>query len=184
REFSVVTGTSDEELLRSASSTGPLALGDFDGDGDLDLFVGGRVVPGRYPEAASSGLLRNDHGRLRFDAESSRPFAGVGLVSSAVFTDLNADGWPELALACEWGPVRIFRNERGKLAPYDFPVAINHQLSTINALTGWWNSIAAGDFDGDGRLDLVAGNWGRNTARQRFLSDPVRLYFGDADGSG
>src|SRR6185295_17360123 len=115
-------------------------LGDFDNDGDLDLFVGGRVIPGRYPEGASSALLRNDNGRLRFDAESSRSFAGVGLVRGAVFTDLDADGWPELALACEWGPVRIFRNERGKFTAWDAPIRwANSPWGTLNQLTGWWN---------------------------------------------
>ena len=181
RQFSVVSGAADDELLRSVASTGPLALADIDGDGDLDLFVGGRVLPGRYPVAASSALLRNDGGRLRFDAQASSAFAGVGLVSGAVFTDLDADGWPELVLACEWGPVRIFRNERGQLVSWDAPVTLNHQPSTINQMTGWWNSVAAGDFDGDGRLDIVAGNWGRNTKYESHISQPLHLHFGDLD---
>src|SRR5213076_529986 len=122
RQFSVVTGAVEDDLLRAAASTGPIALADFDGDGDLDLFVGGRVVPGRYPQASSSALLRNDGARLRFDAQASRVFAGVGLVSGAVFTDLNADGWPELVLACEWGPVRVFRNHQGTFTAWDAPV--------------------------------------------------------------
>jgi hypothetical protein len=188
REFSVVTGSAEESLLRTTNSTGPLALGDFDGDGDLDLFVGGRVIAGRYPEAASSAVLRNDHGRLHFDVDASRAFADVGLVNSALFTDLDMDGLPELVLACDWGPVRIFVNKRGRFAAWDAPIrgrpkSPNAQLSTLNQLTGWWNSIAGGDFDGDGRLDLVAGNWGCNTARQRFSKNPVRLYFGDTVGT-
>ena len=185
REFSVVSGVTDESALRCASSTGPLALADFDGDGDLDLFVGGRVLAGRYPEAASSAFLRNDHGQLRFDAGASQVLAEIGLVSSAVFTDLDGDGWPELVLACDWGPIRIFRNERGKFIAWNAPIRTDHnaQASTLDQLTGWWNSIAAGDFDGDGRLDLVAGNWGRNTSRQRFLNQPLRLNFAVADGT-
>jgi len=189
REFSAVTGIADENRLRSPSCTGPLALADFDGDGDLDLFVGGRVLAGRYPEAASSALLRNEEGQLSFDTEASRSLAGVGLVSSALFTDLNADGWPELVLACEWGPLRIFRNDRGQLVPWNASIRwsdkaiLNSQPPTLNQLTGWWNSVTAGDFDGDGRIDLVAGNWGRNTSRQRFLKTPLRLYFGP-DGGG
>ncbi|MCI0538576.1 MAG: CRTAC1 family protein, partial [Verrucomicrobiales bacterium] len=103
REFSLVSGTAHDDLLTSTSSTGPMALADFDRDGDLDLFVGGRVIPGRYPEAASSAPLKNERGKLRVDAGLTATFAQVGLVSSAVFTDLNADGWPDLALACEWG---------------------------------------------------------------------------------
>src|SRR5262245_27328914 len=132
REFSVVTGAADEDLLRSAASTGPLAMADLDGDGDLDLFVGGRVLAGRYPEAVSSVLLRNDHGQLRFDVEASQVFTNVGLVSGAIFTDLNGDGWPELVLACEWGPLRIFRNEHGTFIPWNGAVTLSDGSATSN----------------------------------------------------
>src|SRR5439155_20116686 len=103
---------------------GPLAVGDIDGDGSLDLFVGGRVVPGRYPEAASSLIYKNNHGTLELDQANSRLLQKVGLVSSALFSDLNGDGFPELILACEWGPVMIFRNDRGQLTPWNPPVAL------------------------------------------------------------
>jgi hypothetical protein len=129
---------------------------------------------------------------LKFDAEASRVFAGVGLVSSAVFTDLNGDGWPDLVLACEWGPIRIFRNERGKLVEWIPRIVLEKAkfktpggtLESLSHLSGWWNAVAVGDFDNDGRLDFVAGNWGRNNARQKFLSAPLQFHFGDADGSG
>src|SRR5207244_11337272 len=86
-------------------------------------------------------------------------------------------------------PIRRFRNERGKFAAWETPIrwtgqtSSNFQPTTLAQLNGWWNSVAAGDFDGDGRLDLVAGNWGRNTSRQRFLSEPVRLYYGETEGT-
>jgi len=106
------TGASLPETL---SSTGPLAVADIDGNGDLDLFVGGRVIPGRFPEAASSRIFRHDGKRLELDVENSRALENVGLVSGAVWSDLDGDGRPELILACQWGPIRVFKNHAGKL---------------------------------------------------------------------
>ncbi len=164
-------------LAGEAASTGPLALADVDGDGDLDLFVGGRVAAGRYPEAASSRLYRNEQGRLQPDLETNRILAGVGLVSGAVFSDLNGDGFPELVLACEWGPIRIFGNERGHLRE------ITHELG-FDAYPGWWNGVTTGDFDGDGQLDIVASNWGRNSKYESHRARALRIYYGDFDGDG
>src|ERR1051326_7443202 len=120
RIYDVGRKVSGESVLGQEFSVGPLALGDVDGDGDLDLFVGGRVIGGRYPEGADSLLLRNEGGRL----VTGQRFEKVGLVSGAVFSDLDGDGRPELILACEWGPIRIFRNEGGKLVAWDAPIEI------------------------------------------------------------
>jgi len=173
-----------ESVLGPRSSTGPLALGDVDGDGTLELFIGGRVVAGRYPEPAESLLLRNEGGRF----VPLHRFEKLGLVTAAVFTDLDGDGRPELALACEWGPLRLFRFEAGRPVPWNPPVRDARQPEarrTLADLTGWWTGLNTADLDGDGRQDLIAGNWGLNHRwRDAGPEFPRRLYFGDLDESG
>ncbi|RME92975.1 MAG: hypothetical protein D6766_09100, partial [Verrucomicrobia bacterium] len=177
-------------LPAGPEAVGPMAVADLEGDGDLDLFLGGRVLPGRYPEPAPSRIFRQQGraGQFVEDPQAGTLLAKAGLVSGAVFTDLTGDGLPELALACEWGPIRLFRNEGGRLAPWDPPVSaegvVNPPGPLLSAWTGWWTSVTAGDFDGDGRMDLVAGNWGRNSRYQQLRHRPLRLYYGDLGGQG
>ncbi len=175
----------DDSLPASTSSAGPMAMADIDGDGQLDLFVGGRVLPERWPEPAASTLFRGAGDGFAVDATNAATFAGVGLISGVVFSDLDADGDPDLVLACEWGALKVFRNERGRFTNWDWAVkGADVQRSQLSQLTGLWNSVTAADFDGDGRMDLVAGNWGRGTRQQRHRAQPLELVFGDTNGDG
>ena len=142
---------------------GPLSVADIDGDGDLDLFVGGHFIPGKYPAPASSAIWINDRGALSPSPGLSEPFHSIGMVSGATFADLDNDGSPDLALAMEWGPVRVFQNEHGRFSEATDKLG-------LSGLKGRWLSIVAGDFDGDGKLDLAAGNWGRNTPLELYTS--------------
>jgi enediyne biosynthesis protein E4 len=177
RQYDLAAKKVEDTLPGQASSSGPLALGDIAGDGSLALFVGGRVIGGKYPEAASSMLFRERGGEWVLDPENTQLLKDVGLVSGAVWSDLDGDGYPELVLACEWGPVRVFANGHGKLreATKDWG---------LDKYPGWWNGVAVGDFDGDGKLDLVVSNWGRNTRYEDHRERPLRLWFGDLDGNG
>jgi len=178
-------GVGLEEMIGFESSPGPLALADLDGSGVLVLFVGGRVIAGRYPEPASSRIYRRTNGRWELDVSNTRRLEQAGMVSGSVFSDLTGDGLPELILACEWGPLKIFRNERGQLLPWSIPVSTNGPSPIeITQLTGWWNGVTTVDLDEDGRLDIIASNWGRNTKYETHRHHALALYFGDFDQDG
>lgn len=150
---------------------------DFDRDGDLDLFVGGRVLPYNYPLPVSSHLLINN-GLGKFsmaDPAMAPALKDIGLISDALWTDYDNDGWVDLLLAGEWMPLTILKNQSGIFDE------VLHMGS--GETIGWWNSLASYDFDLDGDMDYVAGNLGSNSLIRTSEKEPVSLYAGDYDNN-
>jgi ASPIC and UnbV/FG-GAP-like repeat len=155
---------------------------DFDHDGDLDLFVSGRVDPGNYPRPVTSFILRNDskNGHVHFTdvtATVAKDLVNCGMVCDAVFTDFNNDGWPDLILAGEWMSLAFLKNVNGNF------VNVTPQTG-LSSFHGWWNSITAGDFDHDGNIDYIVGNLGKNSYFRGDKDHPVHVYAKDFDHNG
>jgi hypothetical protein len=153
--------------------------GDFDGDADLDLFVGSRVVARRYGVAPRSHLLRNDgSGRFQDVTETLAPgLETAGMVTSAVWTDYDADGALDLIVVGEWMPIRVFRQEQGGFAD-------RTSEAGLTGTNGWWNSVTVTDLQEDGRPDLVVGNLGLNSYLRATRDQPARLYVYDFAHNG
>jgi len=164
--------TLQEPIPGTWSATGPLAAADYDGDGDLDLFVGGRLIRGQYPWDASSRLFRNAEGGFALDKSNSATFANLGLVTGAVFTDYDGDGDPDLLVSRAWDSLKLYRNDDGTFRDVTGEVGLAQYR-------GWWNGLTTGDFTGNGRPDIVATNWGTNTPYQRDAGRPLRMYYAD-----
>ena len=166
----------DEGAQPDLRDSGSVAAAcDFDKDGDVDLFVGSRSLPRQYPLPPVSRLLINAGGR--FEAKTPREIERAGMVTDAVWADVDGNGWPDLFVTTDWGPIRVFSNEDGKLIEKTGESGLADRL-------GWWLAIAPGDFDGDGDVDFVATNFGLNTRYKATPKQPVRLYYGDFDGTG
>ncbi len=165
-----------DALPALAVPTGALAAADFDRDGSLDVFLGGRNVPGRYPTAPRSALLRNRGGKFEDVTDVLAPdLKEIGMVTSALWSDVDGDGWVDLVVALEWGGVRYWRNDQGTRF-----VDASEAAGFSAAGAGWWTSLASGDFNGDGRMDFVAGNVGLNTP---YVA-PAILFHGRFGGGG
>jgi hypothetical protein len=154
---------------------------DFDNDGDLDLFIGGRCLPGKYPTAVNSFIYRNDSkdGKVKFTditADAAKSLQNIGMVCDAIWTDFDNDGATDLIVVGEWMPVTFFKNVNGKFENISAQSGINNQ-------TGWWNSIAGGDFDNDGDIDYIVGNLGQNSFFRASEQYPVKLYAKDFDNN-
>ena len=170
---------SEGALPSMLTSTGAVAAADVDGDGARDLFVGGRVVPGRYPTPPRSYVLLND-GRGRFTDRTAEIAPGLrtaGMVSDAVWHDLDGNGTEELILAGAWMPIRVFGNAGGTLS--DQTAAYFE-----TPYRGLWNKLLIDDLNGDGAPDLVAGNFGLNAQLQASAEEPAELYYADFDHNG
>ncbi len=172
-----ITATGALPPMRTSSST--VAVSDLNMDGYPDIFVGGRVVPGRYPELPRSYILLNDgSGKFTDATKTVAPdLELIGMVTAALFTDLNEDGREDLILAGEWMPLTIYLNKSGKL---------QDETSTYldQPYVGWWNTVAASDLNGDGRADLVVGNVGTNTQFKVNAQEPAQLLYADFDDNG
>ncbi|HJP64465.1 MAG TPA: VCBS repeat-containing protein [Mucilaginibacter sp.] len=154
-------------------------VADINSDGHPDLFVGGRVIPGRYPETPASYILVND-GKGHFTNETLKYNADlqhIGMVTDAAWVDMNGDKKPDLVLAGEWMPITVLINSDGKL--------VNKTTDYFdNPNSGWWNKILIGDFNHDGHPDLVAGNEGLNTQCKASVGEPAEMYYKDFDDNG
>ena len=166
-----------DALPDTKASGSCVAACDYDKDGDLDLFIGGRVVPGSYPMQPKSYLLKNNGGKFSDASAAELPQEGkIGMVTSALWTDYDNDGWIDLMLAGEFMPISFIKNKNGKLI-YNSPLTIEHSL-------GWWNSITSGDFDEDGDMDYIVGNLGLNSRHKASAAEPLCIYAKDFDKNG
>ena len=170
--------TKATNALPNINSSGQsVAVSDIDKDGDLDLFVGGRTIPDKYPFAPESYILINENGRFINRTSTIAPLiSNIGMVTDATFSDYDADGDEDLILVGEWMPITLFENENGKLEPKE-----NESLKNTEGL---WFSIASNDIDNDGDIDYFLGNLGKNTKYKASSEKPFHVFCDDFDSSG
>jgi hypothetical protein len=149
---------------------------DYDADGDLDLFVGGRSVSGAYPSSPVSHILQNNGGKFTdVTAQLCPNLVHGGMITDALWSDFNNDGKPDLVVVGEWMPVTFYKNTGS---------GFTKQKTGIESHVGWWNSIVAGDFNNDGKIDYVAGNLGQNSNYKATFKQPMTIMAKDIDDNG
>lgn len=172
-------GNFTESTLLERKDSGSCAVAaDYDKDGDIDLFIGGRYVPEAYPLSPKSYILKNDGGH--FTDATSEVFENngkLGMVTDALWTDFDNDEWVDLIVVGEFMAPKFLKNEKGVLKD------VSEETGLKNA-SGWWNSMAAGDFDKDGDMDYIMGNWGLNSTFKASASEPISIYAKDFDKNG
>ena len=167
------------QLPNNAFSGSKVTSSDFDGDGDLDLFVGERHIPKNYPQLASGFLYQNNNGIFTDVTQKLAPdLIDLGLITDALWTDYDQDGDQDLIVVGEWMPITVFENRGSGLKKLD------SKKTGLKNSEGWWYSINAGDFDGDGDLDFVAGNLGLNYKYHASLETPFEVFGSDFDKNG
>ena len=160
-------------LPKMNTSGSCVVASDYDQDGDYDLFVGGMVIPGSYGVSPKSYLLENNQGKFTDVKASKLNESELGMVSGALWTDANNDGWTDLMVVGEWMPITIYWNRKGTFSKETLPVS-----------SGWWNSVNGGDFDNDGDIDYIVGNLGENSVYKASIDYPLELHVGDFDRDG
>ncbi|HRI79248.1 MAG TPA: FG-GAP-like repeat-containing protein, partial [Cyclobacteriaceae bacterium] len=170
-----------EIILNDSVSSSVVAGADFDKDGDIDIFIGGRIVPGEYPRAPKSKLYINrtvegQPGVLQDIANQVVGLELAGMITSVLWSDFDNDSWIDLILVGEWMPLTIFRNDHGTLRKFESESLVHSE--------GWWNSITGADFDHDGDIDYIGGNLGLNSRFICSTVEPINLYAKDFDNNG
>jgi len=175
---SLLRTNQSQSLGDSPQASGSVVLADWNGDDELDLAVAGRYVPGRWPESADTRIFRGGQGLYA----PWLTLTNTGLATGMIASDLTGDGNPELVLAAEFGPLRFFRANGTNLLPWQ-PGLVTPDGKSVDWINyqGRWTGLTAADFDNDGRLDLVAGNWGWNFGEGRIdpAQDPVRITYAE-----
>ncbi|HTN06600.1 VCBS repeat-containing protein [Agriterribacter sp.] len=167
-----------DRLPKEQSSDAVVKPFDLDNDGDLDLFVGGRLIPGNYPLPASSRVLINDGKGYFTDATLEvAPFLkDFGMVTSADILDYNGNGYMDIVIAGEWMPLAILENNKGIFG-------LKNITTPAGETYGWWNSVVADDLDNDGDIDIIAGNYGTNNQIRPTEKEPATMVYGDFDNN-